>query len=344
MKKTLFALLALLPCMLSAQVAENEAALVYHLPKTVLALEIDYTKTIETPGRFCQYAERYLGTTDAITTPTEYYELTAIRITAKTEADATRSYTLPIAQKQMNGNRLFINEKGILESINTQPAACSKCHKDEVRQHHCATSPSVIPLLEEQMLANSAGKMAEGAARLIYRLRENRLNLLAGDVEHLPQDGESMKAVLREMQQRETQLTELFTGHRDTQTASCTILYVPTADATEEVVMRFSRYQGPVPADDLSGEPLLLTLTAHKKSYKPQEEKQQKPVDAYIYYNLPGSADVSISYDERTMASRWLPIAQFGIAMPLPAELFNGKQKTTVEFNTRTGAIKSIGQ
>ena len=69
---------------------------------------------------------------------------------------------------------------------------------------------ALMPLLEEQFMAGSVAKMAEGAAKQIYRLRETRLNLLAGDMEHVPADGVAMQLVLDELNKQEQALVELF--------------------------------------------------------------------------------------------------------------------------------------
>ena len=43
-------------------VQENEAAIVYYMPKTELVITLEYDVIKRTPGVFYQYAERYLGT------------------------------------------------------------------------------------------------------------------------------------------------------------------------------------------------------------------------------------------------------------------------------------------
>ena len=44
---------------------------------------------------------------------------------------------------------------------------------------------------EELLMAGSTAKQAEVAAKQIYRIRESRMNILTGDADNLPPDGEA---------------------------------------------------------------------------------------------------------------------------------------------------------
>ena len=197
--------------------------------------------------------------------------------------------------------------------------------------------------MEEQMVASSIAKMAEGAAKQIYHIREMRMNLLAGDVEHTPADGQAMQLVLSELDKREQMLAELFIGSRKVEHLSHTIHYVPSKDVTERIIGRISQYAGIVPADDLSGEPIRVTLAGKRQSYAPLEsDKAGKAIPSQIYYNLPGSAKVVVEFGENLRESATLPIAQFGVEVPLAKSLLLGKKTPKIYFNTQTGNILSI--
>ena len=62
MKQTIMILAALLlaSSYTTAQVVqENEAAIVYYMPKTELLITLEYDVITQTPGVFYQYASRY---------------------------------------------------------------------------------------------------------------------------------------------------------------------------------------------------------------------------------------------------------------------------------------------
>ena len=75
MKKFLLTgILMLMTSMLMAQsLRENEAVVVYYMPKTELVIQMQYTLTTQTPGVFYQYAKRYLGAEHVITEASSQY-------------------------------------------------------------------------------------------------------------------------------------------------------------------------------------------------------------------------------------------------------------------------------
>lgn len=192
-------------------------------------------------------------------------------------------------------------------------------------------------------MATSIAKMAEGAAKMIYRIRETRLNILAGDVEHVPADGEAMRLVLNELNQQEQELVELFVGKTSIEHGTHTFVYTPQENVEREVVCRLSQHNGVVSKDDLSGEPIYLTLEASKQSLDHMVESNSKaPMLSQIYYNLPGSAKLTIEYKNKNWVSAAYQIAQYGVAIPFAQDLFIGKQAPIIHINPLTGNILSI--
>ena len=329
--------------MLSAQVKENESALVYYMPKTEIVFEVQYDEITQERGVFYQYSERYLGTKDVVTEDGTTYRLTNVSVNTRTSADKKRTYIIPANQKTLANCAVRLNKKGLLEGINlpeTETPANTNTGKKPSDMRKTSAKKSVMPLLEDQMLSGSVGKMAEGTAKLIYSIRENRLNLLAGDVEHTPSDGTAMRLVLAEMDEQEQALTELFIGKTTVKHLTKKIYLLPQESTDEQVLFRFSTHYGPVDADDMSGEPYLLTLKAEKQEavYDPD---QKAATPSPFYQNIPGSADILLTDGEKTLVKTNIPVAQFGIATPLAADLF-GKKKTCVVFDTRTGSVREV--
>ena len=191
-------------------------------------------------------------------------------------------------------------------------------------------------------MAGSVAKMAEGAAKQIYRLRETRLNLLAGDMEHVPADGVAMQLVLDELNKQEQALVELFVGTRIVNRSSYTLRYQPEESVEKEVICRLSQHTGIVDKNDLSGEPIYLTIDATKQDLRRQlAEDNKAPMPSQLYYNLPGSAVVRIEYKGQVMTASEFAVAQWGVAIPLAAELFT-KTAPVIHINPQTGNILSI--
>lgn len=327
-------------------VQENELAIVYYMPQTQIAVTVEYDVITTKPGVFYMYAERYLGSTDVITQEQTYYELTGVTTSLRTVPDRTRIYKV-LAQRGVEAQLLALTDAGILYGYNVPPESPIPYPYRPMQAREAFINPGAMPLLEEQMIANSTAKMAEGAAKQIYHLRETRLNILSGDVEHAPADGQAMQLVMNELDQREQQLTALFVGTKTIEHRSTTLYYTPTEETNSVVLCRLSRYAGIVPADDLSGEPITLTIHAERQELASEYGSEQinnkkQSLPSQIFYNLPGCADIQITYKAQVQVRETYPIAQYGVAIPLALDLFTGKERPHIYFNTQTGNISSI--
>lgn len=324
-------------------VQENELALVYYMPETQLVFEVEYTEEKLEVGPFFLFAEKYLGTDDVIQEKQTKYTLTKIQATTRTMPDITRAYKI-VPEKGLPMQLLTLTDKGLLYGYNVgeykKPSKSkSTTESAETLRPHRA---NIMPLLEEQIAAPTLQAKAEGAAKQIYRIRETRMYILSGEIDHAPADGKAMELVLKELDRQERQLTELFTGKRTLRRIHKTFTHIPTK--SEEVVLfYFSEENGISQQEDVSSSPVLLTIAAHKQVMTaglPMDKKS--PMPSQLYYNLPGSADYAVNYEDLLMVERTSPIAQFGIAIPLARELFVGEKTPQIYFNTKTGNIQSI--
>ena len=342
-KLIIFLGLTLLAGSLQAQspvLVEDELAVVYYMPKTQVAITVEYDQVQVAPGPFYQYAQRYLNTDNVVLEAQTYYELTNMHIQTQAVADHERAYKVH-AQRDVEAQLLSLTADGLLYGYNVGPITIvPQANEDKTMAK--PMEEVLMPLLEEQMIASSIAKMAEGAARQIYHIREMRLNILTGDVEHVPADGQAMQLVLNELNQREQALTELFVGRKQVTHLSKTIYYTPSDAPHPAMIARFSKFGGVVDAEDLSGEPIHMNVVATKQSlhsnHAVEDKKALQPSE--IYYNLPGQAAITITYKDITITAS-CPVAQYGVAIPLAKDLFI-KHKPTIYFNTQTGNITSI--
>jgi hypothetical protein len=189
--------------------------------------------------------------------------------------------------------------------------------------------------------------MAEVAAKQIYKLRESRTDLLTGEADNVPRDGEGMKIVLANLESQEKALTELFTGTTQLETLDSEFEVEPLADIEKEVLFRFSKYAGIVDPDDLSGSPVYINV--HRLEKKEEEAivnpklKEKEPLS--IVYNVPGTASVEIFYGVNSLYKNTFQIVQFGNKQVLAPSLFEDKKAPVrIYFYPQTGAIKQIIQ
>ena len=328
---------------------EDEPVVVYYMPQTQLLFTVEYDEVVTEVGPFYQYSTRYLGTQDVQTKAEKQFVLNNVTFMPMAAADTTRSYVLQ--DKSGKTQMVSLSPWGTLEGYNCQKSDI-RCQKPDFSHQHqpCKSgceclvgteTTNLMPLLEEQLMASSTAKMAEGAAKQIYRIREMRLNLLAGDVEKYPSDGEALKRVLAEMDKREQELTALFIGRRIVTHHVHHVTYIPAANGkkTDGILFRFSKYYGIVANDDLSGEPVKIQISksAHQLFTPEKSNKQSAPT---LYYNLPGSGEMKVQYGEQVLVDHPVEVAQWGVSVPLNSALLNASTKIT--FNPITGNIISI--
>lgn len=335
-------------------VQDNEQALVYYMPETQLVFDIEYTEETLEAGPFFLFAEKYLGAQSVIDENRTLYHLTAIHDTTHTATDYTRAYKV-LPERGIQTGLLTLTPQGLLKEYNNN-APCTMHHA----QSTSPTPPkeglphmpqwltlrgergSVLPFFEEQIVAPTLQQKAAGAAKQIYRIRETRLYILSGEIEHAPADGKALELTLNELDRMEQQLVELFVGKRTIRSHHKRITFVPTK-SEETALLYFSEEKGLTTEEDAAAVPLLLTLAAHKQILSAgtmPNKKASQP--SQLYYNLPGWADYAVTYQGEILAEKTLPIAQFGIGVPLSRDLFTGNTLPHIVFDTQTGAILSI--
>ncbi|GHT10093.1 DUF4831 domain-containing protein [Bacteroidia bacterium] len=321
----------------------------YFLPKTVFTIEVNYSKTTQKAGPFAKYAEKYLGVNEksVVLEDQVYYTLDKISMGSHGIPDKNESYLVEFKAKTTSPF-VSLTEDGLICSINAdyvpEPATQAKPAVSPSEQLPAIDAQSNYT--EEYLLAGSVIKMAEVAAKQIYKIRESRNDILTGEAENTPRDGEGMKIVLSKLEAQEKALVELFTGTTLTETLGSEFELEPLSDIDKDVLFRFSKYAGVVDADDLSGSPVYINV----KNIEPSEpeivdpkRKAKEPLS--IVYNVPGKASVEIFYGINSLYRNTFLVAQFGKKQILATSLFDDKKAPVkVYFYPQTGAIKQIIQ
>ena len=339
-------------------VKEDEAALVYYSPKTIIILDFTYSIEKQEAGLFARYAEEMLGVKDVITENRTKYVLEDAIIGTRTEADHSRPHKI-VPEKGVETPLLNLNEKNLLVGYNMPPVKKENSgNKLSLHQKHAVQSETgkpIAPYSEEVAEAKSHKAKAAAAAKQIFHLRETRMYLLSGEVEHAPADGKAMELVLRELDKQEQTLTELFVGKSTKETGHKKIEYASISRTeTEEnpqqkKLLYFSEENGFTQSENIDADSICIYLqlqNAHFKAPEGDKKKAQKRNEALsqISYNLPGNALVQVFYKNRLLNHRSLPVAQLGIDVPLPKELFTSAKQPQIEFSEKTGNIVSISK
>lgn len=320
--------------------AASPESVVYLLPKLDVVVEIEMEHTVRKAGPFYKYAERYLGVCDMIVGDDSEWRLAAVRLHSRIVPDTTKAFAVAVNKKTTAYN-IQTDDKGVIRSVNQLIESPVTPFCPAKKQPLCDTLPpfSMACLGEEALVANSVPKMAEMAAKQIYRIRESRANLLSGENEILP-DGTALQLMLNRLDKEENELLALFVGRTSVCHSVSQIEVSPVVEQTDSVLFRISRHEGLLPADDLSGEPVYFSLLPEPQGSLPAELDGRKPFG--LFYNVPRMALVTISDGVDILAEKSFAMPQLGALRSLPAALFDGCA-TKVCF-TRLGGIKSISK
>lgn len=330
---------------------DGKSEMVYYSPKTSVRLDFTYEERREEAGEFAAFAEELLGIKDAIKEDKTTYTFKGVEITTHTQVDLERPHTIT-AEKGMPWQLVNINDRGLLVGFNL-PAEPKEHKKSPVKEAvKSRISPiQVLPYTEEIVESGSAKAQAQAIAKQIFRIRETRMYLLNGEVEHTPADGQAMELVLKELRRQEKQLLELFTGKISTETKHKHVGSCPYGENFKvwNETLYFSAENGFTGADNIDADKINIHVEfvhqlLKKNTGKKEKKDKNAPELSPIVYNLPGSAQALVYYNGELINSKVVPMAQFGIDVALPKELFTGNELPKIKFSEKTGGVISISK
>ena len=327
MKIQLFVAVLFSTISLSAQefsITENQPAMIYSLPKSEVCIQLELEKTTRKPGIYYQYSERYLATNQIILEEKTSYRIKSVYLSTRSIADPKRTYVVQPTKKSAL-NQLSVNEKGILCGVNVPCKPVENIQDKAINkfENEVIATTSLLPLGEEYLMAGSVAKLAEGAAKQIYRIRESRLSLLTGDMERLPADGASLQTMLEGLNKSEKELTELFIGKEQSTIFKENIAIAVDSAMNNVIAFRLSAHKGLVDIDDLSGTPYYINLKPEKIKTNAPIIKEKKAEIQTINTIYPAKTAVELTDGLNILCSLQTEMPQFGVVVPVSAEVFN---------------------
>ncbi|MGM9865652.1 MAG: DUF4831 family protein [Muribaculaceae bacterium] len=326
----------------------NDYGLVYTLPKTAVDITVETETTVKARGEFANYARMRLGIDNAVTEPSTRVTVKSITIGTRGVPDSDNRW---IAQfKPGSTVSILLDEGGIPLAINadavdgTQPRELPKAVPMPVSPLDKPVAQQV--LTQEMIRSTSLSKKAELAAQRIYELREQRNELISGNVDNMPADGASLKVALDALAEQEEALTAMFAGTTLTGTQVSTFSFVPSShEVADSVVARISPVDGITDSDDLRGIPLTVSIRVISRGELPVNDKGEakKFPKGGVAYNIPGAAEITVSFGGKVMGTKTVDLAQLGTTFGIDPDLFTHK-KTPMQatFSPITGALLSL--
>lgn len=161
---------------------------------------------------------------------------------------------------------------------------------------------AVDRLSTSELAQETAAKIA---AERIFELRTARQEIILGEYGDGVY-GAGLEAALREIERLEREYLQLFYGVRIVTTKHHRITLPVSADMPNVVIARFNSDEGLLQRDNITGDIVMVTINPSEMKYP---ESNIKGTVAYRYAN---NATVSVSYAQQRLASRVLPIFEFG--------------------------------
>lgn len=318
----------------------------YFMPQTALRIVVVAEKTITTPGELNKYAFRYLRLKDVPTTASTTWKIKSVTMEAYGVPDKTKAYNVKVKSKTL-APLVSLTRDGILLAINTdaQETVLSPLPQSKAAP---AALNSKQYLNQEILTAGSTTKMAELCAQEIYDIRESRNALVRGEADNSPKDGEQLRLMLEQLDTQDKALEQLFTGTVQTSTEVFSLNYLPTQETERDILFRFSQFSGVVDKDDLSGQPVYISIkntgNLPARQDNPETDKKKAKMERGIYYNVPARESISIFDINQTWLQAECSMGQFGYTEILSDVLFDKKTATKVLFHQENGGIKKLEQ
>ena len=326
--------------------------MIYSLPKTTLQVKVEALHTSFVAGPYAQFAQKYLGFSTLGSTSKNTWEILDLSVTTSNEPDMQAIFAVePVAGFNVDflklssaglvipiGSTNFISPDHSLlgkpftyresEFTDLSPtpfiAAEKTTHYSRVFQDSTFVR---VPVHRTVVVERSLEDKAREAAEFIFSLRKRRVELLSGDADFVA-EGQAAEAVLAEITRLEYEYLTLFVGKEIKNTRIYWFDYAPTSqESGSAILFRFSSARGVLPPSDLSGSPILISITpdAEWKGIELFEqlssEKGVQRTDA-VYYRIPVPAVVKISDSQNDFFSQRISFHQFGPLVRMPAKFF----------------------
>lgn len=332
----------------------NEYGLVYMLPNTVLDIEVTAERTVRKAGKYFRYAKKYIGRDDVIKDDSESWRITSVKVGSYGTPDNESRYLMQLKPGALT--YLCVDANGMLLAVNKEielPGYNGITRGDGFAEEVSKSGGGVgmkdyLKYVDEDFLASqSSAKQAQMLAENLLDIRDSRISLTRGTAESMPTDGRQLELMLDNLAQQEAAITAAFCGTEEKTVFRRTYSFMPREDEGRKVLFRMSDFAGFVGPDDLSGDPVYITVTPGEEPSLPVDAKgevKKVPKDA-VMYCLPGSGTVTMTYQGAVLFEKDMEFSQFGVTFGLSPSLFTDKKNPSYAvFDPATGALKEIGE
>jgi hypothetical protein len=325
------AVLLMLPMAVSAQQkSDPEGYLTYSLPSTTIMLDVEAVKEQFYAGPYAKYAEKYLGIKVRQKNETSV-QLTQVKMVPYVEADQSRRYSINVKKGNVE-SFLKLTAEGLVSFSDARyvdPSAwrfptdgqgdfsgkgvSSNLTSESATLYHSGSGRGSVK--QDMVVGKTTEQRAAETAEMILDLRSQRLQIVTGDTD-ATYSGEAMGAAIAEITRLEEEYMMLFTGYSERQTQTMRFEVAPVQNQENQmyIAFRLSDADGLVPADNLSGKPVIMQIIPQEFAQPevPVEEKKDKKVEILVHYRIPAVCTVKLMEGANLLLQSRIPVYQLG--------------------------------
>jgi len=334
-------------------ISTSTEGFIYSLPKTVFKIDIVYEKNQELVGPLADYTTEYLGVNNYISANKTEYSIISVSISTYNESDPDQLYyvqypterskdekTTSFSLSDIGGltaynttpinthksTEVITDQTFIFESGDTQFPYMSQYNRQEkidtiIRTINIDTVTINRFLFKSSWIDKSIEDKAKDAALEIENIRESKYHLISGYQE--VNYGSSIIYMTNQLQKLEDQHLELFLGKKLVSVDNQTISFSPTKVKKGDELIKFP-----------DGSSLVISIKPDNTSNIIPDIPSSMPNN--IYYRIPSTATITISYKNETYFNGSFVVNQLGAISTVPLV------GTKLQFDKNTGNLVSI--
>lgn len=323
-------------------------AIVYSLPFTTVHIEVVAEYEDFVAGPYAGYAKKYLGV-DVRTNDEISYRISSVDLIPFIEADPSVNIALFLGNnKNASANFLEMINQGLImwsdsyegkremmrypslksddifaSSMSSQNLMSEKTTLFRTARNNSGSER--VAVQQSQIVEKSAERRAEEVADLIFHLREKRLNIITGDTD-ATFSGDALRAAVDEITRLEEEYLSLFMGKSTYGKQIMSFDVTPKQGVEKQIYIAFrlSERAGLLPANDLSGRPVVLELIP-ESDFSPVNMDVSQKSEEFVLYRKPAILNARLLDGQSLLIQSRIPVYQLGSLLSFPLGVATGR-------------------